>query len=938
MTELVQTDYDVLVVGGGLSGFAAGLTCAREGLSVLVAGAHPVPGWEAVWAFQNELPPEPSGFAKEVADAVGTAGARGNGMLDGPVVELTLDSMAADVAMDVLYHVRPVALLVSNGTARGALLACKSGQLTFNAKVVVDATPEAALWRCTGSGVRPAQGPLRYGLIMNHVPGLAEPVELSGPQGCARLRIVPSVWPGEARVLFDAEVPGVVEAQEMVPKLLEIVRGEVPACAGALVTQMAFDAMPLQAPSVEDIDGCAHAKLKGLFGAGPWAGAVDLAENTFAGLLGLGEKVAQRAADAASDPPAEGEMERREAPAEDLAANVMVCGGGTAGTVAALAAAREGADTLLVEATPILGGMGTGGNIHSYYYGVPGGLQDTLDARAEELSSLVAPTARFEGWHPVAKWLATLQMLREAGVRLMVNTTIFDATTRATSSADGNHPFSRIEAVRTVGPGGQVVCRARQFVDSTGDADVAVKAGAPFRYGREGDGLLHPYTLSGSVLGTQGRLRHLNFDAGYCDPDDVFDLTRARRDALHFYRRGGFDADNRVLFIAPILGVRQGRQVEGDYTLTLSDETLERQFDDVIAYATSNYDNHAEDYAGESDEAVVYVYLLARHRDRFGCEVPYRCLLPRGVDNLLVACRGVSLTQDAHYQMRMMRDMQRVGEAAGTAAALCAILGFEPRELPLGELQERLFATGALGPPDADRSPGSEVVVHWPGAFPPAPEQQSSQAWVEQLSSDDPRTAVWMLMQQGEGAMPDLFNALRSRNPDVRFWASVPLAMLRSREAVPPLLHALEQRRPMAGEARCSAPAWITAAVLLGRVGDERAVPALLEVLRDDDVPTDACVAALRALGRIGDPSAAPAVRRFLERDDIDTRQELAGTPWLEPVHADVRWRVELAAAEVLARMGQDVDDLVSPYLNDKRRPVRRRARTVADLALRQQE
>ncbi|MFO8007318.1 MAG: FAD-dependent oxidoreductase, partial [Candidatus Brocadiia bacterium] len=322
---------------------------------------------------------------------------------------------------------------------------------------------------------------------------------------------------------------------------------------------------------------------------------------------------------------------------------------------------------------------------------------------------------------------------------------------------------------------------------------------------------------------------------------------------------------------------------------------------------------------------------LGRRRGDFGCEVPYRCLVPLRVDNLLVACRGVSLTQDAHYQMRMMRDMQRVGEAAGVAAALCALLGYDPAELPIDRVQERLFATGALGPPKADRSPGAEVALHWPGAFPEGPERKPPEQWAEELSSDDPRQAVWMLMQQGEAAAPALHEAVRSEDEDVRFWASVPLAMLGSREAAGPLLRALEQRRLMDTEAPATAPAWVTAAVLLGRLGDERAVPALEQVL-SEDVPTDVYVAVLRALGRIGEPAAAPAVRRFLERTDIDTRQKLAGHPWQGPVHADVRWRLELAAAEALARMGQDVDDLIEPYLADERRPVRRRARALADI------
>ena len=931
MTDARRRDYDVLVVGGGLSGFAAGLTCARAGLDTLVAGAHPVPGWEGVWTFQNELPPEPAGLAKEVSEAVAAKGGRGNGVLDNAVLELTLDAMATEAGLDLLYHVRPVALLTAGGAACGAVLAGKSGESEVGARVVVDATYGAALWRCAGSGVGEPGGSWRYGFMMNHALGLTEPVELSGPEGYARLRVVPSVWPGEARILFDAEVSRTVDAQEMVPDVLRAVRDEAPACAEGLVTQMAYEAVPLEAPTVEDMDGFAHAEMEGLFGAGPWAGDVDLVGNAFADLLAIGEEAGRQAA--AEQPAPGGEAERLDAPVQQLEANVIVCGGGTAGTVAALAAAREGADTLLIESTPILGGIGTGGNIHGYFFGVEGGLQDALDERTDELTPLMAPAGRVRQFHPVAKWLATLQMLREVGVRVMVNTTVYQVDTRDASGGDSKYALSRIEDIRTVGPGGPISCRAPQFIDSTGDADVAAMAGAPFRYGREGDGLLHPYTLSGSVLDDEGHLRHLNFDAGYCDSDDVFDVTRARRDALQHYRRERYDAENRVLFIAPILGIRQGRQIEGEYTLTLGDETLEREFDDVIAYAMSNFDNHARDYASESDEAVIYCYLLDQPRGNYGSEVPFRCLLPRRVENLLVACRGVSLTQNAHYQMRMMRDMQRIGEAAGVAAALCSILDRDPRELPTREVQERLFSTGALGPPDADRSPGEEVVLHWSGAFPEAPQQKPAGELADDLAGDDPQTAAWMLVQEGERAMPELLDAVRSENAEVRFWASIPLAMLRSREAVPPLLHALEERRTGDAEGVRNAPDWVGAAVLLGRLGDERAVPALVSVLEEKDAPTDGYVAALRSLGRIADRSAADAVRRFLERDDIDTRQKLAGGPWQGPVFADIRWRVDLAAAEALARMGENVADIVGPYLEHKDRPVRRRARAVLDIA-----
>jgi hypothetical protein len=79
-------------------------------------------------------------------------------------------------------------------------------------------------------------------------------------------------------------------------------------------------------------------------------------------------------------------------------------------------------------------------------------------------------------------------------------------------------------------------------------------------------------------------------------------------------------------------------------------------------------------------------------------------------------------------------------------------------------------------------------------------------------------------------------------------------------------------------------------------------------------------------------------VHCFLERDDIDTKQGLAGNPWQGPVYADIRWRVDLAAAEALARMGEDVEEIVGPYLEHKDRPVRRRARTVLDIAAESKE
>jgi hypothetical protein len=115
-------------------------------------------------------------------------------------------------------------------------------------------------------------------------------------------------------------------------------------------------------------------------------------------------------------------------------ADVVVCGGGTGGALAAIAAARQGASTLLLEASTGLGGMGTGGGIHIYYHGVAGGLQDEVDSRVDALSRLFGPA---QGFHPEAKKVVLEQMALEAGVELAYETTITGSQTEASAGASG---------------------------------------------------------------------------------------------------------------------------------------------------------------------------------------------------------------------------------------------------------------------------------------------------------------------------------------------------------------------------------------------------------------------------------------------------------------------------------------------------------------------
>ena len=964
------TCYDVAVFGGGLSGFAAARELARRGRRVALIERRPVLGWEITWALRSEL--FFSGFSGNtpthwLLEAMARAVATNPLPFDPPITEMVLDREAAAAGMAVLLYAQPVALGLGDELVHGVLVGTKSGELPVRARVFIDATENAILWRLAGCAMAasaPPRGLLT--VLFNGVSG--EPgdvVELGPLAGCRQARLRPTLWPGEVAAEFALDTSDIGAARRALPGLLSALRERVDALATALVTSVGSELYPLSAIELEDATGI---RPRNLFGAGPWVPSLiqHVGEpRTIADRLRDGREAAEAIAMAHSHlldlPLSEAHLPHSRVAPPAHEADVVVCGGGTGGAFAAIAAARQGAKTILIEQSTCLGGIGTGGGIHCYYHGVAGGLQDEADKRLAEIAPFFGPPDKVSGFHPEAKKVVLEQMAAEAGVEVVYNTTLTGAQTEPVPSAlparreGAAEAVRRVRAVVAAGPEGNALYRAKVFVDATGDGDLAAMAGAHFTFGRATDGLPHAYSLAAGRLSDDGKLLITNFDAGYCDPTDVVDMTRARRHALGHYWRERFDAKTRLLYIAPILGLRNSRQVVGDYRLTLADEIAGRQFPDVIAYAYSHYDNHGFDYENESDEAMLWVWLLGNWGRRIGCEVPYRCLLPVGIEGLLVACRALSMTHDAHNQLRMQRDLQRVGEAAGIAAALAARQGITPRALDVAALQAILLKTGALGPRERPQLPEPaepagcpslraeqagvpaampEPLLHDASWLPPQPPALPLAERAAQLGTEKSQEATWALLRAGDEALPLLLEAAKAEKPATRFWASVALAMLGRSEAAPELRAALAERRGDVPEGRKAAPLWKSAAVLLGRICDREAVSELCRVLEDRQADLDALIGAVRALGRIGDPAAVPALNALVERKDLPAERILqVSSPGGNPVREDARWQLDLAVAEALARLGAPRPDLAARHAADERAYVRRYARQVAALS-----
>ena len=417
--------------------------------------------------------------------------------------------------------------------------------------------------------------------------------------------------------------------------------------------------------------------------------------------------------------------------------DVLVVGGGPAGVGAGLAAARNGAKTLVVEQFNCLGGVATaGGHAHISRYDeegtgrrIVGGIADEIGERVvkQGVGNRVSHGIYFqvEGLKLILE-----QMAEEAGLGLLYHTFFCDTV---------------VEQGAVVGAviqnkGGRRVIRARRVVDGTGDGDVAFHARCPFEMGRPSDGRCQPVTLMFTVGGvdwprvekwrTDYPMKHVWEEAqrrgdmrpfqstimGFwwnpTRPDEVGinfthiihvdstkaeDLTMAtvegRKQAyesIAVFRKYVPGMETCYMVSTPnTVGIRESRRILGDYVLTEDDVKGQREFDDMIGYGSFFVDIHAIDGPGMD-------HTVWRPPRGFKYGIPYRILLPRGAENLLTAGRCVSCTHLALGSLRVMVPCIAMGEAAGTAAALSLASNSTPRRLDVKTLQSRLRAQGAI--------------------------------------------------------------------------------------------------------------------------------------------------------------------------------------------------------------------------------------------------
>ncbi len=428
--------------------------------------------------------------------------------------------------------------------------------------------------------------------------------------------------------------------------------------------------------------------------------------------------------------------------------DVLVCGGGTSGIFAALASARLGASTFLIEQEGFLGGTATAYLVNPIpeMMGKGGLIQEFMDRMAEKGGYIKHDPSTVEYDFSLAntydveifKYVA-VDMLAKAGVKILLHTL-------------GVKPILENDVIRGVvieNKSGRQVILAQRVIDCTGDGDIAARSGAPYEKGRKKDGLmpsvsllfhLHNekpldelpamqfggiFLLSPLMMETAKRAGidyTLPYDVAFLVPMPVSpgkllinlahvknidgtnaeDLTRAHialrkqvMEATNLLRHHPYFSSAYVASTGTHIYVRETRRIIGEYYIVEEDVVQGRHFDDAVTSCRYMIDVHPLD---ETE--------VGRYDNHPPFDIPYRSLVPLKIDNLLMAGRCISSDRFAQSALRIGGTCMSTGEAAGAAAAISMQEKLMPREMDGKLVRQALEKRGVFIRPEIGSVPG----------------------------------------------------------------------------------------------------------------------------------------------------------------------------------------------------------------------------------------
>ena len=581
--------------------------------------------------------------------------------------------------------------------------------------------------------------------------------------------------------------------------------------------------------------------------------------------------------------------------------DTFVAGAGTGGSPAGISAARAGAKTIVCEYLYMMGGVTTDGLIGRYYFGNRVGFTQEIDEGVKKTGA-VFPQAKSE-------WYRREQ--RRAGAEIWFGTMLEGVI------VDG----TRVTGVVVVMPDGtRGAVRCANVIDATGNAEVPALAGADTEFITDTDLSVQGAGMARDTLGAA----YANSDLSFVDDTDAADL-------FYFALRSRASLPADTWDQAQVVNSRERRRMVGAFYMTPPDVMNGRTYPDTVVRTYSNFDSH-----GQTSHDAFFIEDPGHHP--MYVNLPYRCMLPKTLDGVLVTGLGISAHRDAMPILRMQPDVQNQGYVAGWAAANAVKSGVAVRDVDVKAMQAHLVEKKVIG---AD-------VLKQKDSFPLSDDAFAKA--VRSLADDYKGLAV--LMTDPDRARPLLAGAYTVAEGEAKFKYAHLLAILGRDDGAALVLAKFKAMdwdkgwnyRGMGQYNR--SVSWVDSyAIALGHAKVQAAVPALVAKadLLTEKSEYSHFRAIARALEEIGDKSAAPALARVLKRPGIGghAQRMQANVPVFNGYSNKAGdWERTLSLREIciaraLYRLGDTPDGLgrrtLEAYAADPRRAFATHAKLVLD-------
>ena len=752
-TVPVLNKCDVVVVGGGFAGVSAALNFAQKGKKVVLVEKRIYLGREITSTYRpwidldagSELPELVQSCVEKNIDQP----FQDQRILRFDHVKLTLENALLENNVDIIYASISVQVVLDKDKTAGLVIGNKSGRQVILSKMIVDCTETASVVRLTNCGFQtPAPEnstfirtleftkvmPFNAGFIdvpaSLHIKGNRINVQRGYINDNHYYVQCPLEYDNPD---FDAEstVRREVDAWERSIGVAKYLYEEVPEFSNAFLCNSSYQLQgiysapmqPLSSERSEDIPKASiyfgenkidiislatdHKNLWCISEAARLTpdqvkylmtaqGACQLGAAFSAGILESWEDLAAgsypetQAADGKQEndapvvfkekySPHRGKDYHRikidNQPVRVLAeVDVLVVGGGSSGAPAAYVAAEQGKRTMVIDLNPGFGGTGTYAGVQDYWgNGKYKGFTARHIRTMNEIHEYIPNRRHWDGiitWNIQAKMYMWLREIKKSGAQILWNSVVIG------SIMEDN----KVGGVVVATPQGVFSIKSKVVIDATGDGDVAAFAGAPFVLGSSRDHVPLWFTLCKQI--TPG-ITSTGFQ-NIVDITNIHDYTRSVQTGL----RIGKNAHDHSTYLAP----RESRHIQSDVTITLTDHLKFTQWEDVINIHSSNCDikgYHSSDWPR-----------IGLMTPNVKIEIPYRSIVPKNIENILVVGKAFSAKHDSLAQIRMQQDLENLGGIAALAASDAIDNKVFPRDINVKELQKKLIKLGLI-PSDA---------------------------------------------------------------------------------------------------------------------------------------------------------------------------------------------------------------------------------------------